>query len=133
MQHRAPPALAMRVDQVRNGCLDASLRQRGDYEIAFPGPVWRVRPMLGGAAAANPEMRAKRRNAVGRGRCDAHQMAPVRVAGDRLHLHGFARQRVRNENVAIRRLGEAVGPMSHARNDNPLGHTSLQVRSLPIF
>jgi hypothetical protein len=65
MQHGAPPAVAMRIDQCVDWCLDPGLLQRRHHEIALPCAIRCLRPMLGGAAAANPEMRTKRRNAVG--------------------------------------------------------------------
>jgi hypothetical protein len=71
VQHRAPASFAMRVDQRVDVRIDPRLRKRRHHEIAFPCAIGRLRPMLDGAAAANPEMRTKRDDAVGRGRIDA--------------------------------------------------------------
>ena len=125
MQHRAPPAVAMRIDQVRNGCIDAGLRQCRDHKIAFPGPVWRVRPMLGGAAAANAEMRTKGSDAIRRGRLHAQKIAPVGMARHGFGVHRFVRQGVGNKDIPVRRDGDAVGAMTHMCNDKPFAHRTL--------
>ena len=62
MQHGAPAALAMRVDQVVDRRVEPGLRERVDDEIALPGAVALAAPVLQRAAAADAEMRADRRD-----------------------------------------------------------------------
>ena len=125
MQHGAPPAVAMRVDQRADICIDLRLLERCDDEIALPGAIGRFRPMLGGAAAANPEMRTERRDAVGRGRFDAQKIAPVRMARNGFGFGGFAGQRVGNKGIPVRGRGDAIAAMADMRNDKPLAHRTL--------
>ena len=82
MEDGAPPALAVRVDQVADRRVEARLPQRRDDQAALPFAIAREIPVLRLAAAAHAEMRADRRDALRARGLDAQQMAAVRMAGD---------------------------------------------------
>ncbi len=81
MEDRAPAALAMGVDDGVDGRVEPRIAQRRNHEVAFPGAIARGAPMLDRAAAADAEMRTDRRDPLGTGHVDPHQMPAVRVAG----------------------------------------------------
>src|SRR5690349_7318436 len=83
VKHRAPPSLAVRVDQLADRRSEPRLLQRLDHEVAFPVAVAREIPVLRLAAAAHGKMRAHRRDTLRAFILDAQEMAPVRVAGKR--------------------------------------------------
>ena len=66
----AAAAFAMGVDEIADRRVDAGLAQRRHDEIALPDAVRSARPVLQGAAAADAEMRADRRNALRARRLD---------------------------------------------------------------
>ena len=94
MQHRAPAALTVRVDDVGHRRDDAGLGKRFGHQPAFPEVIFGERPVLHGAAAALGEMLADRRYALVARPVDMVEMAAVGMAGDRFDRHDFARQRV---------------------------------------
>ena len=83
MQHGAAAALR---HARRSGLVDrrdqAGLRQRLDDQRALPLVIFGERPMLHGAAAADAEMLADRRDALVARLVDMQQMPPVGMAGD---------------------------------------------------
>ena len=111
MKDNAATALAMRIDQIVDRRVDLRVAQRLDHQIAFPVAVMRLRPMLDRTAAADPEMRAERCNAVGRGGHHAQQVAAVGMTLHRVHIDGFAGQRIGHEDRPVRRRRYAVAAM----------------------
>ena len=95
MKYRAPPARAVRVDQVGDRRDDAGLRQCLDDKRTFPKMVLGKRPVLQRAAAAGAEMLADRRGALVAGFVDMQQMPSVGMAGDALDGDGFRREACR--------------------------------------
>ena len=81
MKHGAAAAVAMGVDQLGDRRVDAGLAERIDDEAAFPGAVGSGRPMLQRAAAADAEVRADRRDALGARYFDGEELAAVGMAG----------------------------------------------------
>ena len=123
MQHHAPSAFAMGVDQLADRCADAGLNfDRLDDQVTLPRAILRFAPMLRGAAAADAEMWAERRDAV-RARCfDMQEMPPVGMARNRVDLYCLARERIRHEDRAIRRLRYAVAAMADAIDNEFFSH-----------
>jgi hypothetical protein len=80
--------------------------------------------MLHGAAAADAEMRADRRDALGTRRVDAKQLPPVRMAGNAVDLDRLAGQRAEHENRLRAALDDAVATMADAIDDEALNHTA---------
>jgi hypothetical protein len=78
--------------------------------------------MLDRAAAANPEMRAERLDALRARDVDAQQMTAVRKAWNAFNLDGLAGQRIGNEHRPGWCLGYAVTAMGEAVDDEPFGH-----------
>jgi hypothetical protein len=68
---------AMGVDQRRDLAVDPGLRQRLDHDVALPGAIGSAVPVLDRAAAADAEMRAERRDALGACAFDADQLAAI--------------------------------------------------------
>ena len=122
MEHRAPPTLPVRIDQVADRGVDARLPQRCADQGVLPFPIALEIPVLGLAAAAHAEMRADRRDASRARRLDAQQVTPVRMARKGLDLHHLARQRVGHESRPSGRLGDAVAAMTEARDGQAFGH-----------
>ena len=122
VENDAAAAFAVRVDQVADRRLDTGLAQRFDDETALPGAVGRACPMLQGAAAANAEMRADRRDAVSARHLDAEQMAPVGLTGHGLNLDGLARQRAGNVNWTTAAVRHAIAAMAEPIDDHALNH-----------
>ncbi len=122
MQDGAAAAVAMGIDQIADRRLEPGLLQRFDDETALPGAVTRRLPMLDGAAAAHAEMRTDRRNALRARRLDAQQMPPVGMAGDRLDLDRFARQRAGHINRAVRAFGNPVAAVADLFDHKVFGH-----------
>ncbi len=114
MEHHAAAAVSVRIDQIADRRVDAGLAQCRDNKIAFPGAIRRALPMLQGAAAADAEMRADRRDAFGARRVDGEKRAPVRMAGYGVDLGGFARQACRE-----RRSGRRHRRRRHRRAGRP--------------
>ena len=96
MKHRAAAAVAVRVNEIGHRRFNAGLAQRLDDETVLPRAVRRVRPMLQRAAAANPEMRADRRDTLGAGFFDVEELPAVRMTGPIRDLDAFARQCARD-------------------------------------
>ena len=96
MQHRAPAARAMGIDQIVDRRDHIRLRQCLHHQRAFPQVVFGQRPVLHRAAAAGTEMFAKRLDALVAAPVDMQQMPAVRMAGNRLDRDGLARQRIRH-------------------------------------
>ena len=127
VEHGAAAAVAVRVDKVGDGEVEAGLTQRLDDKTALPGPVMVVLPVLHGAAAAYAEMRADRRDALRTRLFDLEEAPPVGVAGDRFDLDGFARQRTGNVNRAGGRRRR------RRRRDGRAGRSAAaQPRSAPM-
>ncbi len=115
VQHRAPAALAMGVDDDFVHWRDQpGMAERFHHQRALPQMIFGKRPVLHGAAAAGAEMLADRRDAFVARFVDMDEMAAVRVAGDRLDRHRLARQRIGHEHRAGRRIGDAVAAMADA-------------------
>jgi hypothetical protein len=122
VKHRAAPPLAMGIDQFIDVAANPGLDERSDHQIALPGAIPIPRPVLDRTPAAHAEMPADGGNALRTCRIDAEQMAPVWMAGNRLHLNGFARQRIGDIDRTGRRLGQPLAAMRQARDGQALSH-----------
>ena len=94
VQHDAPSARAMGIDEVSDRSLDSGLAQCFDHEVALPGAIALCPPVLERAAATDGEMRADRGDALRARGLDPQQMRAVGMAGPRLDLHRLAGQGV---------------------------------------
>jgi hypothetical protein len=94
VQHGAPSARAMGIDEVPHLRRDPGPAQCIDQEVALPGAIVRGLPVLERAAAADGEMRTDRRDALRARGLDAQQMGAIGMAGPPLDLHRLAGQRV---------------------------------------
>ena len=78
--------------------------------------------MLQGAAAADAEMRADRRDARGARRLDGEKLPPVGMTGNGLDLDGLAGQCAGHVDRFVRPVGDAVAAMANVVDDQPLNH-----------
>ena len=78
--------------------------------------------MLHGAAAADAEMRADRRDALGARRVDAKQLPPVGMAGNVLDLDRLAGQRAEHVNRLRAALDDTVAAMAEPIDHEALNH-----------
>jgi hypothetical protein len=78
--------------------------------------------MLHGAATADAEMRAGRRDALRARFLDAKELAPIGLAGHVLNLHGFARQRRWNKDRSIGAFGDAIAAVADPVDHEVLNH-----------
>ena len=122
MQHGPAAAFAMRVDQFPDRSIDAHLRQRLHDELALPRTIGRLGPMLHGAAAADSEMRADRRDAFRGGRLHPQQMPPVGMAGQPFGFDRLAGQGVGDKSRAFRRVGDSIAAMANPKNGQAFEH-----------
>src|SRR4029078_122136 len=122
MKNRAPASFAMRIDELGDRRIEPRLPQGFDHETALPGPVMRLVPVLHGAAAAHAEMRTDRRNTRRAFALDVQKSTPVGMAWGLFDLDGFARQRARHVNRAVRAFGNAVAAMADANDGKPFNH-----------
>ena len=122
VKHDAAAAVAVGVDEVGDRCGDAGLLQRGDDQIALPFAVGRTLPMLQGAAAANAEMRADRRDALRARRLHIEKLPAVGMAGPVLDLDRLAGQRAGDIDRAVGTVGDAVAAMAEPIDQEALNH-----------
>jgi len=123
MQHGAAAALAMGIDEVGDRRRNAGVTELRHHRLALPGSIRRGVPMLERAAAAYAEMRADRRDARRARALDAHQVAPVRMAGPGIGLDDFAGQRVGHIDRTRIRCGDAVAAGAEMIDGEPLNQT----------
>ena len=128
MEGRAAPALAVRIDQRFDRRLKAGMRQRRDDEAVLPLPVALDDPVLDRASAADAEVRADGRNALVARRDHPQQVAAIRMAGNRLHLHRLAGQRVGRIDGTLRGVRDAVAAMAEAHDGQLFDHTCVRPR-----
>ena len=102
---------------VDTGCFEC-----GDDQTAFPGAVGRLRPLLGGAAAADSEMRTERLIRSGDGSMTRSRCRRSGWPGTAVGVDGFARQRVGNEDRLARDIRDAVAAMSDIGDVKPVDH-----------
>ena len=123
VENRAPAAVAVSVDEIGDRRVDAGLTQCGRDQIALPGAVRSGLPVLQGAAAANAEMRADRRDAL-RARCfDGEELSPVGMAGQVLDFDASRPAACRHVDRAVGAVGDAVAAMADAcRSASVLNH-----------
>ncbi|HSN33086.1 MAG TPA: hypothetical protein VLU41_10420 [Ideonella sp.] len=124
VQRRAAAALAVRIDERRDGADEAVMLEHLDDQRALPQPVFGQRPVLQRAAAAGAEMLARRRHALGARTIDVQKLASVGMAGDGLDRHRFAGQRVGHVDRSRWRLGDAVAAMPEGRDGELFGHSA---------
>ena len=115
-------AIVQGVNQVADLRADARLLQGIKNEITLPSPIEHQLPMLQGAATANAEMRADRRNPLRTGLFDADKMAAVGMTGPRLDCDGFPSERARNIERPLGPVGYTVAAMTEAADDEMLNH-----------
>ena len=121
MQGDAAAAEAMGVDQRRHLAIDPGLRQRLDHDFALPGAIGLDVPVLDGAAAADTEMRAERRDALRACGFDLDQSTAVgMVTGNRRDLDRFAAERVGHVDAFAAGDGDAVAAMADMIDDEML-------------
>jgi hypothetical protein len=115
VEYGAAATVAVSVDQLINRCIEPSSRQGRNDQSTFPIAIARSRQMLKRATAANSEMRADRRNAVGARNVDLGEMAAIGVARPGLDLGGLARQRIGHVERARFRIGDTVAARAQPR------------------
>ena len=94
VEYGAATSLAVGVDQVINGHVESGSLEGRDHQSAFPVAIAPSHEMLKRAAAANPEMRADRRNAVGARDLHLGETTTIGVARPGLDFGALARQRI---------------------------------------
>ena len=94
MQHRAPPASAMGIDEIVDRRDYIRLRQCLHHQRAFPQVVFGQRPVLQRAAAAGAEMLADRLGALVAGLSTCTRCRRSGWPGYRLDRHGLAGQSI---------------------------------------
>jgi hypothetical protein len=114
MKDGAATSIAMSIDQIGNRGIDAGLPERGDNEAAFPGAVWKLVEVLHGASAADAEMRADRRDALGTRLVDVKKLPSVGMTGNIFDFDGFAGQGAANENRLRLAIDHAIAAMAEA-------------------
>ena len=117
-------AVAMGIDQVADRRLDSGLTQRRHDEVALPRAIRFGLPMLHGAAAADAEMRADRRDARGARRVDAEKLPPVGMARNALDLDRLAGQRAEHENRLSPVVDDAIAAMADVIDHEALNHAA---------
>src|SRR5262245_44244055 len=117
VEYSAAASLAMGVDQVVDRRVEPRSHQRRDDRSAFPIAVACRGQMLERAAAANSEMRADRRDAVGTGYVHLYQVAAVGMTGPWFDRGGPARQRIGHVEGTGRRVGNAVAARAKPGDD----------------
>ena len=123
VQRDAAAAGAMGVDDLADPAFDAGLGQRLDDEVALPGAIVRGVPVLDRAAAADAEMRTKRRDPFRACAFDLKQAPAVgMMAGDRRDLDRFARQRVRHVNLLPLGKCDAIAKMTDMIDEEMFSH-----------
>lgn len=110
---------AMGIDQIADRRLDAGALQCGHDLLALPFAVETRRHVLGGAAPAAGVERADRGNAGLGGRDDLDELAALAIDDG---AHGFARQRIGNEDTAGRGLRDPVATLTKAIDGQNLIH-----------
>jgi hypothetical protein len=108
VEYGAAASLAVGVDQVINGHVEPGSLEGRDDQSAFPIAIARSRQMLKRAAAANSEMRADRRNAVGARDIHLGETATIGVTRPGLDFGGLARQRIGYVDGARFGIGDTV-------------------------
>ena len=78
--------------------------------------------MLQGAAAANAEMRANRRDPIRAPLFEREEPPPVGMARHGIDLDGLAGKRTGNKEWAVGRVGHAVTAMAEAGNSQAFNH-----------
>ena len=101
---------------------DAGMRQRIDHDLAFPRAIGFGCQVLDGAAAADAEMLAERRDPLRAGVLDARQMPAVGMTGHRFDFDRLAAQRVRHEHGLPAGKGDAVAAMADMIDDETFNH-----------
>ncbi len=129
VQRDPPPAASVGVEQRIDLAVEFGLRQRLDHEIALPGAVALRFPVLDRAAAANPEMLAKRRDPLGARLLDREQAPAVgmtaRHGGD---LDRLAAQRVRHIDILSAGQRDAVAEMADMIDEKAFNHGARRGR-----
>ena len=125
VQHRAPAALTMGVDQRFERRDQPDLLERLGHQAAFPQMIFGQRPVLHGAAATVGEMLADRHRAFVAWFVDMVEMPPVGMAGHRLDRHRLARQRIGHKDRSDIGVGYAVAAMAEAVDGELLSHAPL--------
>ena len=124
VEHGAPAALPMGIDQVAHRCNHIRLRECLQHKRALPQVIFRKRPVLEGAAAAGAKMLAHGFAAFVAGFFDAQKMTAVGVAFDWLDRDDFTRQCVGNVDRPICGVGDPVSPMSEPHDTELFSHAS---------
>ena len=122
VQRDAPPSGAVRVDQLADVACDAMMMERIDDELALPCPIGIGLPMLNRTAAADPEMRTERRDALRAGRDDLRQHPPIRMPGRWQYFDGFVGQRIRHIHRLAVDHGDAIAALADMIDGETFGH-----------
>ena len=118
MQRDATTPKAVGIDQGRHVAFDPGVCQRGDHDLALPGAIAFRVPVLDGAAAADAEMRAERRDTFGACAFDLDQAPAVGMAGHRRDLDGLATERVGHIDAHPGGGGDAIAAMADMIDDD---------------
>ncbi len=126
MEGRAPAPRAPGRDERGDLSVDSRVAQGLRDEAALPGAIGGFCKSLHRAAAAVREMRAGRRDAVGRGRQHVDEFAALAI---HLGADSLARQGVRRENQAIRPAAHAFAARAElfdVQQGVEVNHVALQ-------
>ena len=114
-------------EKAKDKDLAKTLVERLDYEIALPGAIAVCLPVLDGAAAADAEMRAERRDPLGTGRFHCEQPPAVRMARDLLNLDRLAGKRIGHIDGLPINKGDAVAAMTDVIDRQMYGVADLEI------
>src|SRR5262245_13553679 len=112
VQHGTAAAGAMSINEVVDRSDHACLRQGLPHERALPWVIFRQRPVLQRAAAADTEMFANRRAAFMARLVDMHQMAAIRMAGYRFDRDRLPGQRKWHVDRTFGRVGDTTSTIT---------------------
>src|SRR5262249_28739731 len=114
MKNHAAAPFAVRVDERSDRCLDPGLTERGNDEASFPVPIGLLAQMLHGAAAAHPEMRADRLDALCTRLLYTEKLPAVRVPGHGVDFDDFARQGAWHVNRSVGAVDYPIAVLTQA-------------------
>ena len=110
----------MGIDQSGNVAADPTLRQRRHDDIALPFAISLGVPVLDRAAAADPEMRAERRNPLRACKFDLDQAPAVGMTRYCCHFDRLAAKRVRHIDARSAGHRDAIAAMADMIDDEAL-------------
>ena len=130
MQRDAASARAVGVNQLSHFAIELRLSQRLDHDVALPGAIGRLAPMLNRTPPADAEMRAERRDALGACHLDREQSSAIGMAMQLGNFNRLAAQRIRHINRPAVSNSDAVAEMTDMIDQKMLNHGARRERIL---